>query len=105
MVVLVLITYVPTFTLACLVPALAVRDLGAEAAERGPPRGAKRVTIEQIHPGLYRITTPFDTTGTVFLYLLKGDRLALIDTGASDSRRLCSNRPWPRSGCGCPRWR
>lgn len=43
------------------------------------------MTIEQIHPGLYRITTPFDTTGTVFLYLLKGDRLALIDTGASDS--------------------
>jgi len=41
--------------------------------------------IEHIHPGLYRITTPFDKTGTVFLYLLKGDRLALIDTGVSDS--------------------
>jgi glyoxylase-like metal-dependent hydrolase (beta-lactamase superfamily II) len=41
--------------------------------------------IEQIHPGLYRITTPFDKTGTVFLYLLKGERVALIDTGVVDS--------------------
>jgi glyoxylase-like metal-dependent hydrolase (beta-lactamase superfamily II) len=41
--------------------------------------------IESIHPAIYRIRTPFDRTGTVFLYLVKGDRLALIDTGAADS--------------------
>ena len=41
--------------------------------------------IEMVQPGLYQIRTPFDRTGTVFLYLLKGDRIALIDSGASDS--------------------
>ena len=41
--------------------------------------------IEPIRPGMYQIRTPFDRTGTVFLYLLKGDRIALIDSGASDS--------------------
>jgi glyoxylase-like metal-dependent hydrolase (beta-lactamase superfamily II) len=41
--------------------------------------------IEAIRKGLYRITTPFDTTGTVFLYVLKGERVALIDTGGADS--------------------
>jgi glyoxylase-like metal-dependent hydrolase (beta-lactamase superfamily II) len=45
------------------------------------------VTIEQIHKAIYRIPTPFGKTGTVFLYLVKGERLALIDTGASDSPR------------------
>jgi glyoxylase-like metal-dependent hydrolase (beta-lactamase superfamily II) len=43
------------------------------------------VSILQIHAGLYCISTPFDKTGTVFLYLLRGHRVALIDTGASDS--------------------
>jgi len=43
------------------------------------------MNIQLIHPGLYQIRTPFDRTGTVFLYLLKGDRVALIDSGASDS--------------------
>jgi len=43
--------------------------------------------IEQIHRAIYRVTTPFDRTGTVFLYLVKGERLALIDTGAADSPR------------------
>ena len=43
--------------------------------------------IEQIHKAVYRITTPFGKSGTVFLYLVKGDRLALIDTGAADSPR------------------
>ena len=43
------------------------------------------MTINQIRADIYDITTPFDRTGTVFLYLLKGDRVALIDTGASDS--------------------
>lgn len=42
---------------------------------------------ERINRALYRITTPFDKTGTVFLYLLKGDSIALIDTGAADSPR------------------
>ncbi len=45
------------------------------------------MTVEQIHKGVYRIRTPFDKTGTVFLYLLKGDRIALIDTGTSESPR------------------
>ena len=43
------------------------------------------MAIEAIQKGLYRITTPFDTTGTVFLYVLKGDRVALIDTGVAES--------------------
>jgi glyoxylase-like metal-dependent hydrolase (beta-lactamase superfamily II) len=43
--------------------------------------------IERIHKGIYQIRAPFDKTGTVFLYLLKGDRVALIDTGVSDSPR------------------
>jgi len=43
------------------------------------------MSIQSIHPGLYQIRTPFDRTGTVFLYLLRGDRVALIDSGASDS--------------------
>ena len=43
------------------------------------------MAIEQIHRAIYSITTPFDGTGTVFLYLVEGDRLALIDTGTSAS--------------------
>ena len=43
------------------------------------------MNTQLIRPGLYQIRTPFDRTGTVFLYLLKGDRVALIDSGASDS--------------------
>lgn len=43
------------------------------------------MSIQQIRQGIYCIPTPFDKTGTVFLYLLMGDRLALIDTGAADS--------------------
>jgi glyoxylase-like metal-dependent hydrolase (beta-lactamase superfamily II) len=43
------------------------------------------MAIEQIRPGMYQIRTPFDRTGTVFLYLLVGERIALIDSGASDS--------------------
>jgi glyoxylase-like metal-dependent hydrolase (beta-lactamase superfamily II) len=45
----------------------------------------KRMAIEKIHPAVTRITTPFDKTGTVFLYLVQGERVALIDTGAADS--------------------
>ncbi len=43
--------------------------------------------IERINKALYRITTPYDKTGTVFLYLIKGNRVALVDTGAVDSPR------------------
>jgi len=43
------------------------------------------MAIEKIHRGIYRITVPFDTTGTVFLYALRGDRIALVDTGVADS--------------------
>jgi glyoxylase-like metal-dependent hydrolase (beta-lactamase superfamily II) len=43
------------------------------------------MSIERIHPAVYQIRTPFDRTGTVFLYLVRGERNALIDTGASDS--------------------
>ena len=43
------------------------------------------MTIERIQPNLYRFRVPFDRTGTVFLYLVTGDRIALIDTGAFDS--------------------
>ncbi len=45
------------------------------------------MSVVQIHPAVYRIETPFGDGGTVFLYLLKGDSLALVDTGASDSPR------------------
>ena len=41
----------------------------------------------QIHPAIYRIETPFGQGATVYLYLLKGERLALVDTGAADSPR------------------
>ena len=35
---------------------------------------------------IYKVTTPFDKTGTVFLYVIKSeDCVALIDTGAFDS--------------------
>jgi glyoxylase-like metal-dependent hydrolase (beta-lactamase superfamily II) len=43
------------------------------------------MAVERIHPAVYQIRTPFDRTGTVFLYLIRGERNALIDTGASDS--------------------
>ncbi len=43
------------------------------------------MNIYEIRQGVYRIRTPFDKTGTVFLYLLKGDRIALIDTGTCES--------------------
>lgn len=35
----------------------------------------------QINPSLYTIMAPFHGGGDVFLYLIKGDRLAVIDTG------------------------
>ncbi len=42
--------------------------------------------VIEIHKGLYRITTPYaEGRGTVFLYLLKGDSIALLDTGTSES--------------------
>ncbi|MHB1158918.1 MAG: MBL fold metallo-hydrolase [Chloroflexota bacterium] len=41
--------------------------------------------IDRVNAAIHRITTPYDKTGTVFLYLVKGDRIALVDTGVSDS--------------------
>lgn len=41
----------------------------------------------QIHKAIHRITAPYGEGGVVFLYLLKGDRVALIDTGTVDSPR------------------
>ena len=43
--------------------------------------------IERINSAIYRITALYDKTGTVFLYLIKGSRVALVDTGAVDSPR------------------
>ncbi len=43
------------------------------------------MAIESIRKGLHQIPTPFDVTGTVFLYVLKGERVALVDTGVADS--------------------
>ncbi len=45
------------------------------------------MNIVQIHPAVHRIETPFGGP-TVYLYLLKGERLALVDTGVADSPRL-----------------
>jgi len=39
----------------------------------------------QVHPSVYRIATPYEGNGVVFLYLLKGDQVALIDTGSASS--------------------
>lgn len=41
----------------------------------------------QVHPAIYRIATPYEGGGVVYLYLIKGDRLALVDTGVSGSPR------------------
>ena len=45
------------------------------------------MTIESIVDSqVFKVTTPFDKTGTVFLYVIKSeDCVALIDTGAFDS--------------------
>lgn len=40
-----------------------------------------------VNSAIHGITTPFDQGGTVFLYLVKGDRIALVDTGVQDSPR------------------
>jgi glyoxylase-like metal-dependent hydrolase (beta-lactamase superfamily II) len=44
---------------------------------------AMRVT--QVHDRIHRIETPFAGGGTVFLYLIQGDALALVDTGTTQS--------------------
>ncbi len=41
--------------------------------------------IVQIHRAVFRIKALYGEGGVVFLYLLKGDRVALIDTGTADS--------------------
>ncbi len=39
----------------------------------------------QVHPNIYRITTPYEGGGVVYLYLIKGDQTALVDTGTASS--------------------
>lgn len=41
--------------------------------------------VVRIHDSIYRIKVPFMEGGTVFLYLLKGDSVALVDTGVAQS--------------------
>ncbi len=41
--------------------------------------------VDRVHEAIYRIAAPFGNGGTVFLYLLKGKRLALVDTGTGRS--------------------
>jgi glyoxylase-like metal-dependent hydrolase (beta-lactamase superfamily II) len=41
--------------------------------------------IERIHQAVYQIRVPIDRTGAAYLYLVCGERTALIDTGAADS--------------------
>lgn len=43
------------------------------------------VTVVKIHDKIYRIKTPFGGGGTVFLYLIRGDTTALVDTGTAQS--------------------
>lgn len=40
---------------------------------------------QQVHPSIYRITTPYEGGGVVYLYLIKGDQVALVDTGTASS--------------------
>lgn len=39
----------------------------------------------QLQPSLYRITVPYEGGGVVYLYLLRGDQTALVDTGTASS--------------------
>lgn len=41
--------------------------------------------VSRVHDAVYRITTPYEGGGTVFLYLLRGDQVALVDTGTTGS--------------------
>ena len=45
------------------------------------------VRTVQIHPEIYRIQAPFGQGSTVYLYLVRGERLALVDTGVVDTPR------------------
>lgn len=39
--------------------------------------------IKAIHEAVHRITTPYYGGGTVYLYLIRGDQVALVDTGGA----------------------
>ena len=41
--------------------------------------------IEPIRPSFYKITAPFEGGGVSYLYLLKGDTVALVDTCVADT--------------------
>lgn len=43
--------------------------------------------IEPIRPSLYKITAPFEGGGVSYLYLFKGDSVALVDTCVADTPR------------------
>lgn len=42
------------------------------------------MSITQIHKAIHRISASFGEGGVVFIYVLRGDRLALVDTGAAN---------------------
>jgi glyoxylase-like metal-dependent hydrolase (beta-lactamase superfamily II) len=39
----------------------------------------------QLQPSLYRMVVPYENGGIVYLYLIKGDQTALVDTGTASS--------------------
>lgn len=41
--------------------------------------------IEQIRQAVYKIPVRFNTTGVAFVYLLRGDQVALVDSGVADT--------------------
>ena len=41
--------------------------------------------VEQVHPRIYRIHVPFERTGAVQLYVLRGAQVALVDSGVNTS--------------------
>jgi glyoxylase-like metal-dependent hydrolase (beta-lactamase superfamily II) len=45
------------------------------------------MSITQIHKAIHRIMASYGVGGSVYLYLLTGDRVALVDTGVADSPR------------------
>lgn len=43
------------------------------------------MSIEQIHPAIHKITALFEGGGAVYLYLIRGERIAIVDTGVLDT--------------------
>lgn len=55
----------------------------AQVCRAGGAQAMERVT--RVHDAVYRITTPYVGGGVVFLYLIRGERTALVDTGVKGS--------------------